>query len=87
MAGEFPYEDINNISHHVSKKYPEPTMMERAARFHPFAAITGYEEMVIEEARATDARIELDEEALSVINERLNALRDFMDEDRVVIVT
>ena len=87
MAESFPYEDIIDVPHHVSKKYPEPTMMERAARFHPFAAITGYEEMVLEAARTTETRIELDEEALTVINEKLNMLRESLDGEPRVTVT
>ena len=54
MAEKFPYEDIVDLPPHISKKHPQPTMLERAARFAPFAAITGYEEMVLEEARVTD---------------------------------
>ena len=53
MAEKFPYEDIVDLPPHISKKHPQPTMSERAARFAPFAAITGYEEMVLEEARVT----------------------------------
>lgn len=87
MAEKFPYEDILYVARHVSQKYPEPTMTDRAARFHPFAAITGYEEMVLEEARSTEARIELDEEALTVLNEKLNLLRECIDEARAVTVT
>jgi hypothetical protein len=55
MVEQFPYEDIVNLPSHISKKYPQPTMLERAARFAPFAAITGYEERVLEEARVTYA--------------------------------
>ena len=55
MADKFPYEDIVNLPPHISKKHPQPTMMDRAARFAPFAAITGYEERVLEEARVTYA--------------------------------
>ena len=87
MAEKFPYEDILYVARHISQKYPEPTMTDRAARFHPFAAITGYEEMVLEEARSTEARIELDEEALTVLNEKLNLLRECIDEAQVVTVT
>lgn len=87
MAETFPYEDIIDVPHHISKKYPEPTMMERAARFHPFAAITGYEEMVLEAARITEARIDLDEEALTVINKKLNMLRESLDQEPKVTVT
>ena len=53
MAQKFPYEDIVALPPHISKKHPQPTMLERAARFSPFAAITGYEEMVKEAARVT----------------------------------
>ena len=87
MTEKFPYEDILYVARHVSQKYPEPTMTDRAARFHPFAAITGYEEMVLEEARSTEARIELDEEALTVLNEKLNLLRECIDEAQAVTVT
>ena len=75
MAEKFPYEDIVNLQPHISKKHPQPTMMDRAARFAPFAAITGYEEMVLEEARVTEERIELDEGTLSILNEKLNMIQ------------
>ena len=81
MAEKFPYEDIVDLPPHISKKHPQPTMMERAARFAPFAAITGYEEMVLEEARVTDERVELDEGTLSLLNEKLNMIQEFLDEE------
>ena len=76
MAEKFPYEDIVNLPPHISKKHPQPTMMERAARFAPFAAITGYEEMVLEEARVTEERIELSEGAKAVLNKKLGILKE-----------
>ena len=79
MQQKFPYEDIVNLPRPISKKHPEPTMMERAARFAPFAAITDYEEMVLEEARVTEKRITLDESALTLLNEKLNILQEFPD--------
>ena len=87
MAEKFPYEDIVNIPPHISKKHPQPTMMDRAARFAPFAAITGYEEMVLEEARVTEERIELDEGALSLLNEKLNMIQEFLDEEPEIKIT
>lgn len=87
MAEQFPYEDIVDLPHHVSKKYPQPTMADRAARFAPFAAITGYEEMVLEEARITDARIELDENSKAALNEKLNMILEFLDEQPEVSIT
>ena len=76
MNDKFPYEDIINLPRPVSKKHPQPPLSERAARFAPFAAITGYEEMVLEEARVTEEKIELDESALTILNEKLNILQN-----------
>lgn len=87
MAEKFPYEDIVNLPPHISKKHPQPSMMDRAARFAPFAAITGYEEMVLEEARVTEERVDLDEGALSLLNEKLNMIREFLDEEPEVTIT
>lgn len=79
MAEKFPYEDIVNLPPHISQKHPQPTMMERAARFAPFAAITGYEDMVLEEARVTEERIDLDEGTKAELNEKLNVILEFLD--------
>lgn len=87
MAEKFPYEDIVNLPPHISKKHQQPSMMDRAARFAPFAAITGYEEMVLEEARVTEERVDLDEGALSLLNEKLNMIREFLDEEPEVTIT
>lgn len=87
MVDKFPYEDIVNLPPHISKKHPQPTMLERAARFAPFAAITGYEEMVVEEARVTEERIDLDEGALALLNEKLNMIQEFLDEEPEVTIT
>lgn len=87
MAERFPYEDIVDLPHHVSKKHPQPTMADRAARFAPFAAITGYEEMVLEEARVTDDRIEMDESSKAALNEKLNMILEFVDEQPEVSIT
>ena len=76
-----------DLPHHVSRKHPQPTMADRAARFAPFAAITGYEEMVLEEARITDDRIELDENSKAALNEKLNMILEFIDEQPEVSIT
>ena len=87
MAERFPYEDIVDLPHHISKKHPQPTMADRAARFAPFAAITGYEEMVLEEARVTDERIEMDESSKAALNEKLNMILEVIDEQPEVSIT
>ena len=87
MADKFPYEDIVNLPPHISKKHPQPTMLERAARFSPFAAITGYEEMVKEAARVTDKKTELDESSKEILNEKLLFITEMCEDDVIVNIT
>ena len=87
MSEKFPYEDIVNLPRPISKNHPQPTMSDRAARFAPFAAITDYEAMVLEEARETEKRIVPDENALSLLNEKLNILQEFPDKISEIKVT
>lgn len=42
------YSDIINMPHHVLKRHPQMSMMQRAAQFAPFAALTGYSEAIKE---------------------------------------
>ena len=87
MAEKFPYEDIVNLPPHISKRHPQPTMLDRAARSAPFAAITGYEEMVLEEARVTEEWVDLTESALERLNERLVILQEHLPEQMEIIIT
>ena len=48
------YDDIINLTHHISKKHPRLSMEQRAAQFAPFAALTGYEDAVNEIAKIVD---------------------------------
>lgn len=58
---QFPYEDILHLAHHVSPTRAKMSMIERAAQFAPFAALTGYDAAIKETARLTGSRVELDE--------------------------
>jgi len=40
------YSDIINLPHHRSTKHPHMSQLDRAAQFAPFAALTGYEDMI-----------------------------------------
>ena len=77
------YDDIINLPHFVSKKYPQMSMRDRAAQFSPFAALTGYDAEIKETTRLTDRRIELDEDVLDKLNERLYILRKVLDDGSV----
>lgn len=81
------YDDIINLPHHVSKIRPQMSMLDRAAQFSPFAALTGYDAAIKETGRLTDEKSELDEEALTDLNMRYQLLVDALDEEPEVKIT
>jgi len=70
------YADIINMPHHVSAKRPQMSMADRAAQFSPFAALTGYDAAIKETGRLTDEKIELEEDALLALDEKLRQIVD-----------
>ena len=56
------YDDIINLPHHVSERHPHMSVSDRAAQFAPFAALTGYGDVIKETARLTETRPELSED-------------------------
>lgn len=87
MNDEHKYDDIINLEHHVSTKHSRMSLENRSAQFAPFSALTGYEEAVKEEARVTESRIDIDEEAKIEVNEKLNYIIKHLDKNIIVSVT
>ena len=81
------YDDIINLPHHVSKIYPQMSLEARAAQFAPFAALTGYEGQIKETARLTDERLELSEEVIAQLNEKINIIRNNIGIEQNVSIT
>ena len=81
------YDDIINLPHHVSKNHPPMPMMNRAAQFAPFAALTGYDAVINETGRLTDGFIELDENKKEQLNRRIAELMEEIDERPLVTIT
>lgn len=65
------YDDIIDHPHHVSAVHPPMSLLDRAAQFSPFAALTGYDAAVRETARHVEQKIELDEEQKNAVGEAL----------------
>jgi len=68
------YRDIINLPHHISKKRPQMDMEHRAMQFSPYAALTGFGDVINETARLTDGEASLDENAAEYVNRALNML-------------
>ena len=81
------YDDIINLPHPVSKKHPQMPLWDRAAQFAPFAALTGHEAAIKETARLTDERLELSEEAITQLNEKINIIRNNIGIEQKVSIT
>ena len=84
MTGE--YDDIINLPHHVSKTRPQMSMLERAAQFSPFQALTGYGAAIQETARRTEDKIELGDEDVALLNAKLQILADHLPESPEVCI-
>ena len=70
------YDDIINLPHYVSPTRPRMSMIDRAAQFSPFAALTGYDAAIKETGRLTDERIELSEESRATLDRKQQLLMD-----------
>lgn len=74
MTGK--YDDIIQLPHHVSRKHPQMSAMDRAAQFSPFSALTGLGAQMDETARLTSERLELDDYAKESLNETLHQIAE-----------
>ena len=68
------YEDMLYLKRPVSRNHPPMDIMDRAAQFSPFAALTGYGDAVKETARQTERKQELDEYEKAALDEQLHEL-------------
>lgn len=72
------YDDIINLPHHVSKKHPQMDLLDRAAQFSPFAALTGFEAALEETGRLTEERMELDEDTKEMLDRCFREIREHL---------
>lgn len=73
------YDDIISFPHPISRKHKPMSNYARAGQFAPFAALTGYEELIGETGRTTDKRLELNEDQITDINSTLIYLTENKD--------
>lgn len=73
---EWDYADIVNLPHHQSDRRAHMSVYDRAAQFAPFAALTGYGQMVQDTADTllSEQRVLLSEDEKSILDCRFQAL-------------
>lgn len=81
------YEDIIHLPHHVSKTRPQMSMIDRAAQFSPFAALTGYDAAIKETGRLTDERTDLGEETKAMLDMKQHYLLAVISDQPEITVT
>lgn len=81
------YDDIIDLPHHVSATRPRMSMIDRAAQFSPFAALTGYDAAIKETGRLTDQRIELSEDSRAALDRKQQLLVECLADQPEVSVT
>lgn len=77
---DWTYEDIVGLPAHESKVHRRMSLQERAAQFSPFAALTGYDDVIKETARLTGSRAEIDQERLDSLNNVLGEILERLPE-------
>ena len=87
MSMNEKYSDIIHLPHPISEKHPRMPMLDRAAQFSPFAALTGYEEAIYETGRLTEEKTELGEEEKAILDRKQRLLLEKLYERPALTVT
>ena len=72
------YDDMLDLPHHVSRNHPRMSEENRVAQFMPFAALTGYSDMIEERGRLTAQKPELSEWQQEEINAILSSVNKIL---------
>ena len=90
MKGDDPkkvYADIIDLPYKKNPNRQHMSLYDRAAQFAPFAALSGYDDMVREESRLTEKESELSDYEIEVLNRKLGLINDVLDDDYTPEIT
>ncbi|MFV0636992.1 hypothetical protein [Mitsuokella sp.] len=87
MSEQRNYDDIINLPHPVSKHHPQMPREKRAAQFSPFAALTGYDDILAESTRPLVQRIELSDDEKEQLDRRMQELMARIQKHPKVTIT
>ncbi|MBR2825574.1 MAG: hypothetical protein IKE51_04860 [Solobacterium sp.] len=81
------YDDIIDLPPHKSLNRKQMSNYDRAAQFAPFAALTGYGDMIQETSRIVSSEIELSDNQIDELNFKLSTLKEHLDTQPQVSIT
>ena len=70
------YDDIINIDYPFVSKHPSMSLNDRAKIFLPFAALKGYDQLILDKQKVKVQKIELDQDALEELDEKIHLLEN-----------
>lgn len=79
------YNDIIDLPHHRSKTHEPMPLINRAAQFAPFAALTGHDAAIRETSRTTETQADLSAEKLNELSAKLTYALSFADRPPITI--
>ena len=74
------YADIINLPYKKNPGRKHMSIYNRAAQFAPFAALSGYDDMLKEESRLTNEKCELSDYETDILNRKLALIVDILDD-------
>lgn len=70
------YNDIIDMPHYTSKKYPRMSIKSRSSQFAPFNALTGFDDMIYETALVTLDKKSLTDDEKIILSEKLRYIEN-----------
>ncbi len=77
------YDDIFGLPHY-EPKHPRMSIENRSAQFAPFSALTGYEDLVKETGRVTEAEKELNEDEKEILDRKLKSIYNRLNSEEKI---
>ncbi len=81
------YDDMIGHGHPISRTHPPMARSKRAAQFASFDALTGFGDAICEAGRETEAKQELSEDMIDMIDARLAVIEQHIKEQPRIAVT
>ena len=81
------YADMLDLPHPTSPRHPRMPIIDRAAQFAPFSALTGYDDAIEETARLTDSMLDMTEDRRELLDRKHQILLASVERHPQVEVT
>ncbi len=78
------YSDIINLPRHISKNHLSMPIEKRASIFAPFAALTGFKEMIEEDEIEKIQMINISDDDLEILNLNLKEIQNNLDKEVII---